>query len=543
MGKHRRNRAPRMAAPATETASSWGWRGGVSSGPKFDGSKIRGALRSMYPSGFDLDASALRARSRVAYWDSTQARALIRRIVDSAIGTGLTLRSSPAWELIGSTMTPDGRRAIADEIDVRFRLWADSHEPDAAGRRNLAELQSFIFANELRDGDLPLILRYSGDSSRVSPLNIQVLDADQIDVRKTDLPGRPILPNGNVCRDGLELTSSGALVAIYLLDSSRPYDPPTRVPVSGAASGRRFVLLPAILDLPGQARGVGPLASIVHEIQKITDYTSAEIEAAVSNALIAGMIQPGEQSDTRTNLNRAIGGGVSLRSSSASSSASEPTGSEARIDKPGIWVGSLKAGETLQSFDTKRPNVNFGAFVSTVTKSLSASLSIPVEILEMSFSANYSASRAAIILFWSVIEGWRAHAVSQFLAPIYESWLREEVTAGRLSVLRANGFGDDPIRTRAWLQSDWIGDSMPSIDPVKDALADDMRIAQGATTRERVALKYNRSDFYDNAARLHREADLLPAEDVATAQARLAAASTIATQPDTTDTPTDGATP
>jgi hypothetical protein len=51
---------------------------------------------------------------------------------------------------------------------------------------------------------------------------------------------------------------------------------------------------------------------------------------------------------------------------------------------------------------------------------------------------------------------------------------------------------------------------MPSIDPLKEADADDVRLSQGATTHEAVALKYNGSDYYDNADALMREDGKLP---------------------------------
>jgi len=514
MGKRHRNRksqakpAPVYAAtpmPAT-TASDWGWRGG--SRASFDGAKFKGALRSEYSTGFDLDTEALRARSRMAYWDSTQARALLNRLAETVVGTGLTLRSTIAWELLGSTLTDEEKRKLCDEIDMRFKLYADSHEADATGRRNFSELQGFEFINELINGDQPSVFRYSGDSSRMSPLSIQFLDADQIrTVFDSDLRAQ-VEARGNILRDGVEITKAGEIVAIFSYDDLARKA--TRIPVKGQT--RRFVNFPAIIDMPGQVRGVGPLASIVHELQQITDYRLAELAAAVANALIAGMIEPGPNNDTRTDLGKALGGGAQLRgSSSGSSSATSETGVEMRVDKPGMFIGGLKAGEKLASFDTKRPNVNFGEFESTVVRSLSASLSVPIETLEMKFSSNYSASRAALILFWLTVERWRGHVASQFLNQVYEAWLREEVALGRLSKLKALGFGSDPVATRAILQCEWIGDSMPSIDPLKDANAADVRIAQGATTRERVALEYNRSDYYENAARLKREAELLPA--------------------------------
>ena len=51
---------------------------------------------------------------------------------------------------------------------------------------------------------------------------------------------------------------------------------------------------------------------------------------------------------------------------------------------------------------------------------------------------------------------------------------------------------------------------MPSIDPLKDVQADDLRIAQGATTGERVALEYNRSDFWENVKKRAKELIALP---------------------------------
>lgn len=489
--------APSVAAP--EPSASWGWRGGV----VFDGSKYPGALRRMYPNGYELDHDTLRDRSRAAHWDSPQARGLLQRLADNVIGTGLELACTPVRELIGSMMTDEEWRTLTREIELRFYLWASSIEPDAAERRTLAELQKFVFLNEIRDGDIPIILRYSGDASRVSPLNIQILDGSQLHSVYDAPTIAAAKSRGNILRDGLEITPAGALVAIYVEDDEYKV---TRIPVRGTE--RRFVILPAIIDMPGQVRGIGILAPILHELQKITDYKVAELQAALVNAIIAayvtteiGGVPKRPLSDTTVPSLRGSGSSV------ASVPASTP---EVNFDRPGIFVQNLGVGQDLKSFDTKRPNVNFASFENAVVKSLSAALSQPVEVLDMSFRQNYSASRAALILFWQVVEGWRVHAGSQFLAPVYEAWLREEVNAGRLPQLRANGFGVDPVRTRSWLAHEWIGQSMPSIDPVKDAQADDMRLAQGATTHERVALEYNRSDFYENAARQARERELLP---------------------------------
>lgn len=505
---------------AWKLTASWGYSRGYTSGISYDGSKMTGALRARYGYTRDLDHDALRDRSRSAYWDSTEARALLQRLVSNVINTGLTLECSPLWELLGSSMSDDEKRAFCRNVEQRFWAWATSHEPDASGRRNLTELQEFIFANELRDGEGVCILRYSSSPERISPLSIQVLDPEQIDGRYTNFigPDRAGLTvdaakRGNILRDGLELTTDGEPVAVYLVDPDTLKT--TRVPFYGS-SGRRFVLMPSILDLPGQVRGTGILGPVIHELQKSTDYKLYEIESALINAIIAAYIVPNNETDTKTKAGDLLG----VRSAGSDSGAAGASGaSEVRVTKPGLFVGSLKRGEDIKSFDTKRPNVNFEGFLSAITKSVSASLGIPVEVLEMKFSSNYSASRASLIMFWQNVEKWRAHFVSQLLQPMYEAWFTEEVRAGRFS---APGFRESPLLRRAWLATTWIGVSMPSIDPLKDAHADDVRIAQGATTRERVAMKYNGTDYYDNARRLRREVEELPPESATEASSRQA---------------------
>jgi len=44
-----------------------------------------------------LPITTLRNMSRIAYWDSSTARAIINRYVQMVVGPGLTLHSEPAW--------------------------------------------------------------------------------------------------------------------------------------------------------------------------------------------------------------------------------------------------------------------------------------------------------------------------------------------------------------------------------------------------------------------------------------------------------------
>jgi len=132
---------------------------------------------------------------------------------------------------------------------------------------------------------------------------------------------------------------------------------------------------------------------------------------------------------------------------------------------------------------------------------ISASLSIPLEVVLMRFNQNYSASRAALMLFWRVAQIWRGEMISDLLDPIYENWLAGEIAAGRVS---APGWSDPRLR-EAWLSNSWIGAPMPNIDPMRTAKADELYIGMGAQDLDRVAQNLNGSNGKVNRAKLARQ--------------------------------------
>lgn len=468
-------------------------------GGRAGGAKFSGALT--YRSLASEDYQSLRNSSRLAYWETAQARAIIDRLATSSIGTGLTLECNPMWELIqaGAPKTDEDRKKWTDNVETRFDLFMKSKELDATGRESGYKLQKFNFSTKLKDGETFAILRYlDNDPRRMSPLTIQFVDPDQVCTPYDTVSQEAIKARGNTITDGIELDAMGREIAIYVQDAKTFKF--TRIPMTG--STRRFVLHNGLFESVGQVRGLPLLAPVVHELQKLTDYTVAEIEAAVINAVLAIYVVPGQQANASKPF-----GGIQDRQNPTPQGPQATVPNPGVFNKPGIIVQNLKAGEDLKSFDTKRPNVNFPEFVKAVVKGISGSVGIPIEVLEMVFGQNYSASRASLILFWMTIETHRDAEASQFDQPIYEAWFDEEVASGRIS---APGFDDSPVIRAAWLNASWVGQSMPSIDPLKDAKADTERLNQCATTGERVAQKYNGSDFEENARRRRAEVELIP---------------------------------
>jgi lambda family phage portal protein len=475
-------------------ASTRDYRGRTKSGYLVDGNKFSGS--NSYPSGATLDNETLREKSRLAYWDSTQARSLIGRLVDNVTGTGLALESRPVWQLLKGVapLTEDERHTWARDVELRFDLWANSTEPDSAGRWNLYQLQALELLNRLRDGETFFIMRYSGDASRMSPLSLQSILPEQVCTPYDKAPSDAAEAAGRRIVDGIEIDAYGREIAYHISeDELIPGSNTMRVPVSGTE--RRIAMHPVNADTLGAVRGTPLLAPIIHELKKITDYTVAEIEAAVINAVMAVWVKPGPDAPASRALQ-----GIQTRGAAGTQKSESTESSQTKFDRPGLIIQSLKGGEEVVSFDTKRPNVNFGEFVKQVERGLAASTGQPVSIMNMEATKSYSAIRAEMILFWRKIEIERAKIVTQFLGPVFEAWFSEEVRIGRIN---APGFDrKSPVTRAAWLKSAWNGDKLPSIDPLKEAKADSERIDQGVTTRERTAMELNGSDAMENIARL-----------------------------------------
>jgi capsid protein len=79
-----------------------------------------------------------------------------------------------------------------------------------------------------------------------------------------------------------------------------------------------------------------------------------------------------------------------------------------------------------------------------------------------------------------------------FCQPVYEAWIEEAISIGRIS---APGFFADPAIRRAWCASTWIGDGPGSIDPEKEVKAAKMRIELRTSTIAAESLLHDGVDW------------------------------------------------
>ena len=468
-------------------ASAGGYRGGK---------KDRRATKLMNVEGGAADADLLpnlkelRNRSRDLVRNVPISAAPINRTVTNVVGSGLRVRPDVDFRALGIA------ELEAEEWNQKaaalFRCWSEDKWCDATRSQTFAEMQDIVLRGLLESGDTFTLFTRQTRPGDPFDLRLMVYEADQVDNPARAADGH-LLRNGNRVYAGVEVDPRGAAAA-YWLASRHPGSISAagaitwrRVRAYGAQSGRPNILHHFRKLRPGQHRGVPFLAPAIELIKKLGDYTDAEVMAAVITSCFA-IVSKTEGGDGLAQPNQADNTTAAERE-------------EMHISEGGQIV-DMYPGDSIEGFDTNRPNANFDGFAQAILRQIGAMLEIPFEVLLGHFTRSYSAARAALLEAWRFFRRFRAFLVTSLCRPVYEALIEEAVIKGRLV---APGFLEDVFIRKAWLEAAWIGDAQGQLDPVRETKAAVERIAAGLSTIERETLELNGSDWHRNHEQRRRE--------------------------------------
>jgi len=424
------------------------------------------------------DLPALRARTRDLSRNNPIACGAINTVATNVVGTGLRPQARIDRDYLG--LTDEQADSIEEDIERRFRLFAESKECDVARTLNFYGHQYLAFVATLESGDAIYLLPFIERAGSVSGIKLQAIEADR-------------LCNENYAADtdrlagGVEADVYGAPINYHiarahpgaLRPKSLKWDV---VPAYGAESGRRNVLHLFEQRRPGQRRGVPYLAPVIEALKQIGRYTEAELMAAVVSGMFTVFIKS-ESGDTPLAL-----------ANNAQADSSKPDNYELGY---GAMIG-LGNTESIETANPGRPNAAFDPFVLAILRQIGAALEIPFELLIKHFTASYSAAQAAFLEAWKFFNRRRRWLVDNFCQPVYEAWMDEEVASGRLY---APGYFEDELTRQAYLGTEWIGPPRGQIDEVKAVDAAEKRINLELSTRAGEAAALNGGDW----SKIHRQ--------------------------------------
>ncbi len=445
----------------------------------------------------DLNLNTLRQRSRSLYMTAPIATSAIKTNRTNVVGSGLVLKSRIDYEVLGIS------HEVADQLEKRIEkewaLWSESKFCDNNQQHNFLELQQIALISWLMNGDCFGLIKYKDATSYIPyQLRIKLIEGDKISNPNSygdniDLSLKT--KEGNSIYNGIEIDEDGAVVAYHMsnayqddFDTEKKWQ---RIEAFGKETGNPNVLHVFEAERCEQYRGVPYLAPVIESLKQLTRYTEAEIMAAVINGMFTVFVKTKDGDE-----------GMDFQGVSGSEDTSDSILDKS--DYPAYELGNgtinyMQPGEEIQMADPKRPNINFDGFVSAMTKYVGASLEIPVELLTKNFTASYSASRAALLEAWKAFRMRRTWFASDFCQPVYEIWLSEAVSKGRI---KAPGFYSDPLIKKAYCRAEWNGPAPGQLNPTVEVEAAIKKVENGFSTRERETIELNGGNFDSNIDQL-----------------------------------------
>lgn len=425
------------------------------------------------------DLQYLRDRSRDMSRNNSLASGAISTKVTSIVGTGLKLHSEIDYEFLG--LSREEGEAWQVKAEREFSYWSRK-KCDIERKNNFSSIQALALRATLESGDSFAVRRFKKHSGELYGLKIQLVEADRV-------------CNENYASDtsklveGVEKDGDGCVSRYHIANGHpgryRQDDGLTWVKPSAYDSKTG---LPNVLHLvrqlrPHQSRGVPELAPVMALIKQLGEYKQAEVDAAVVTAMLTVFI-------------KSESGDMDNASPDAGSDAGE------LMELGSGSVIGLAEGEDITTVDPSRPNVAFDGFVQSLTKEIGMALELPFEVLTKHFNSSYSASQAAMMEAWRYFRSMRQWLVDGLCDPVYEMFLYEAVSSGRLN---APGFFNDPMVRQAYCGSRWVGEPKGQIDEMKAVNAAEKRIELELSTKKQEAAGFG-SDFGRNhVQRAHEE--------------------------------------
>jgi lambda family phage portal protein len=397
------------------------------------------------------------------------------RRVESVIGVNIRLSAQPKYSVLNRDH--DWRMKWAGEVQDRFTIWAnDIHRRcDSRMKLSFGAMARLAYLTYARDGELAAEIR---DLPRgiSNPTAVLLVEPERV-----SHPQDKGLVEGPNLRNGIVFDDNGAAIG-YWVRTGHPNDPLQGfagqtweyIPAMGPTGRAKFlhVFNPRRAE---QNRGISRLAEVMVPAKMLDRVDRAEVNAALKSAIFSIFIKsPGSTEDLEAAL--------------------APAGTDSDIDPwvmdyigyrekapvmvDGAQVTHLLPEEDVITPQASHPNSNYPEFAKTVLQKVAGSLGISYPQMSQNWAdINYSSARALLNELWRSFKEDRHFFTQAFCTPIYAAWLEWEVANGDVKV-PGGPVGFYKNKT-ALCMAEWIGPGRGSVDPLKEANANNLDTAAG----------------------------------------------------------------
>ncbi len=383
-------------------------------------------------------AVTLRALARNLEQNHDIARGALRVLINNVIGaSGIGIEPQPRYK--------DGtiHDAYAKALRDAWRDWCLT--PEVTQRHHWSKVQRLVCKTWLRDGEVfsqRLIGPTPGlDHGTRVPYSLELIEADLIPMDYHDAE-RGI-------QQGIERNAWGRPTG-YWAYKAYPGDTWTKRSQEMKRIDASRMHHVASIDRIGQMRGVSEFASVITRLEDIKDYEESERIAAKVAAALTAYVKKGAPDQ----YGEPSGG-------------ANPDGTAAPREigmAPGMIIDSLAVGEEIGMIDSNRPNPNLITFRQGQLRAVAAGLGGSYSSIARDYNGTYSAQRQELVEQWIHYAVLTDEFVGQYVQPVW----RDFVTTAHLSGIVPMPKDVDPASVDDAL---FVGQSMPWIDPLKEALA------------------------------------------------------------------------
>ncbi len=371
--------------------------------------------------------NVLRMRSRYEIANNSYARGMTLTMANDLIGTGPRLQ----------VRTPD--QVANRQIEAAWQEWATAAD--------LPEKLATMKLSKIQDGEAFALFVNNPALDTSVQLDIQLIEADQV---RTIDPGYI----GNKWVDGVVLDRLGNASDYHVMDQHpgdlffKNFDPSAYRVIPARKMIHWFRK-----DRPGAVRGIPEITASLelfgmHRRFVKAVLSGAEIAAAFS-AVLESDYPPNTDADTVPSV-----------------------GTSMDIERGQLVVTPY--GTKLNQLRSENPSTTFEMFERLLLRQICRCLNIPLNIaLGDSSGYNYSSGRLDHLGYWKELRIERSRCVHRVVDRIFSYWLDEAVMIPGLLPRNL------PI---ASLPHRWFWDGQQSIDPLKDAKADETLLANNMTT-------------------------------------------------------------
>lgn len=410
------------------------------------------------------------------------------RRVESVIGGNIRLSAQPVHELLNRNF--EWRMGWTADVQSRWKVWANDieHRNDARKRLTFGAQAKLAYLSYSRDGEIAAEIR-DGKRGIRNTTNVLLVEPERICT-----PPEMTHLEGPRMRNGVEFDKDGAPIA-YWVRSGHPNDPHqsfnslryNRVAARGRTGRAKFLHIYSPRRAE-QNRGISRLAEVMVPAKMLDRVDRAEVQAALKAAIFSLFIKsPGTTDDLEAALAPSgESGGVDPWIDAYLGMREK---APVRID--GASVTHLLPDEDVVSPASNHPNSNYPDFARFVLQKIAGSIGISYPQISQDYAGiNYSSARVLLNEIWRSFHEDRWYFSQHFLTPIYAAWLEVEVANGDIKI--PGGPVNFYRNKTAICMAEWIGPGRGSVDPLKEANANNLDIAAGRKSTVQVILEDGR---------------------------------------------------